>query len=153
MHGLYRISKKIYNAKIVLQKDCFLNMNSKKIYPGFTFIEILISLLILSLGILSYAGLQLKALRYSQETYFKNLALNQAHNISEQWLNTSCKQKFSPLITTWNQQNQLLLPQGNGSIEASDNWSRLELRWNLPLKISQQHLVLSIIAKPTTCRI
>lgn len=50
---------------------------------GFTLLEVLIALLVLSIGLLGLAGLQAKGLRYNQSAYLRSVATAQAYNMAD----------------------------------------------------------------------
>lgn len=52
-------------------------------HQGYTLIEILIAVVILSIGLLGMAGIQIKGMRGTQNTFLKSTATNLAQNIAE----------------------------------------------------------------------
>jgi prepilin-type N-terminal cleavage/methylation domain-containing protein len=86
---------------------------------GFSLLEVLISLSLLSFMLLSLDAMELTILHKSRENYFANVALNQLQNMTER-LQTS-----NPDIDAWNTENQLLLP--NARSEVINN--KIKLCW------------------------
>lgn len=78
---------------------------------GISLIEILISLLILSLMLFGLDVMQFTALREAKAAYYFSVAMQQLKNRIEQ-LNEGEDSKEQFLI--WNQQNHEVLPQGRG---------------------------------------
>ena len=60
----------------------FFKSNKQK-QTGFTLIEILVSLLILSIGLLGLAALQLTGMKHSQSAHYRSLAVNLAYDIAD----------------------------------------------------------------------
>ncbi|MDH5437027.1 MAG: type IV pilus modification protein PilV [Gammaproteobacteria bacterium] len=60
----------------------FLKSNKQK-QTGFTLIEILVSLLILSIGLLGLAALQLTGMKRNQSAHYRSLAANLAYEIAD----------------------------------------------------------------------
>lgn len=60
----------------------FLKSNTKK-QTGFTLIEILVSLLILSIGLLGLAALQLTGMKNNQSSHYRSLATNLSNDIAD----------------------------------------------------------------------
>lgn len=50
---------------------------------GLTLIEVLVALIVLSVGVLGLAGLQITSLQYSQSSYERSLAVMQANDLVE----------------------------------------------------------------------
>jgi len=51
---------------------------------GFTLIEVLVAVLVLAIGLLALAGLQLQTLRFSQGANFRTIATAQAYTLTDQ---------------------------------------------------------------------
>ncbi len=131
-------------------------MNQTKIYRrksyAFSLIEVLISLFILSTGLLALAGLQIKSIQTSHHAYLLTQATLQAHDMAERiksnpvfnyknTTNTShkpdcilrtClpKEIAQYDISEWQQNIALLFPEGAGSIkENRPNNFTVEINW------------------------
>ena len=85
----------------------------KKLYSGFTLIEVLISLVILSLVLLGFDALEIFGIREINNAYHFTLAENQIKSMTEV-LHTS--QDHTQQIAFWTLQNQVLLPHGRGLV-------------------------------------
>jgi prepilin-type N-terminal cleavage/methylation domain-containing protein len=78
---------------------------------GFTFIEILISLMLLSLLLISIDATQLTALRETETAYDFSAAVNQIQNLKAQLAAGIDPQT----LAAWNVQNANILPSGAGT--------------------------------------
>lgn len=76
---------------------------------GFSLLEVLIALTILSIGLLSIAHVQINSLLLNDEAYFHSIATEQVDYLYESALVDPEE------IVFWQQTNQKLLPQGEGS--------------------------------------
>jgi Tfp pilus assembly protein PilV len=82
---------------------------------GFTFIEILISFMLLSLLLVSIDATQLTSLREAESTYDFSAAANQIQNLKSQLTDN-----INPeILTAWNIQNAQVLPNGLGTFSSN----------------------------------
>ena len=93
---------------------------------GFSVIEVLISLLILSLILLGFDAMQIASLRRCQQAYFFSVAEQQLVAMSERLQSFS---EITKQIAIWNQQNQQLLPNGLGVISGTYPDYQLSIFW------------------------
>lgn len=106
-------------------------MNGKGQSSGFTLIEALVALLVLSIGLLGLAGLQLHALQYAHSSYQRTLVNMQALDMAERmW--THLAEPLSEL-EEWRASNRLSLPNWKGAVVAAPDqpgayW--LTISWN-----------------------
>ena len=96
---------------------------------GFSLIELLVSLLILSLVLLGFDALEIYAVRQSRETYFFNVAEEQVHSMVERLRAHALADDVLHQFTLWNEENQQLLPMGNGYITGSYPLYQITLFW------------------------
>lgn len=82
---------------------------------GFTLIEVLISLFILSLLLLGVDTMQLAALRETKNSYAFNVATQQL-NVMQEQLRINKGNNMDQIMQEWNQENKLVLPSGRGMI-------------------------------------
>ena len=54
-----------------------------KTQSGFTLLEIMVAIVVLSLGLLGLAGLQAASLRNNQTAYYRSIATQQAYDIAD----------------------------------------------------------------------
>lgn len=91
-------------------------MKSKGQSRGFTLIEVLVALLVLSIGLLGLAGLQLHALQYTHSSYQRTLVNIQALDMAERmW--THLAEPLSEL-EQWRDLNRQSLPEWKGTVTA-----------------------------------
>lgn len=91
-------------------------INFKKSLWGISFIEVLVSLLLLSMVLLGADVMQVALLRESRESYFCEIAHNQLQLMSDQLHVSAKKTDLKEQITEWNRVNAMLLPQGAGDV-------------------------------------
>jgi type IV pilus assembly protein PilV len=114
---------------------------------GFTLIEVLVAIVVLSLGLLGLAGLQAASLRNNQTAYYRGIATQQAYDMADRLranlagvragnynnlaglpgTNPNC---FSAACSAanmaisdqrqWNTMNAALLPNGTGTVVCAD---------------------------------
>jgi len=77
---------------------------------GFSLIEVLIALCVLSVGLFGIASLQSVSLRRNYDAYLHSIAVTQLASMFNR-LQVSTPQKDLPI---WNRVNAKLLPQGRG---------------------------------------
>jgi len=87
-----------------------------KIMSGFSFIELLVSLLLLSIALLGLDLTEITALRSTREAYFLSVATQQLENAENR---LRVNHQISAVLPIWNQQNQILLPEGHGEISGT----------------------------------
>ena len=113
---------------------------------GFTLLEIMVAIVVLSLGLLGLAGLQAASLRNNQTAYYRGIATQQAYDIADRMRanlagvragnynaltgtpsNPACFMtgcSTADMTATdyfqWNAVNAALLPDGNGTVVCAD---------------------------------
>lgn len=118
-----------------------------KAQSGFTLLEVLVAIVVLSLGLLGLAGLQAASLRNNQTAYYRGIATQQAYDMADRiranlagvragnysnlaglpGANPNC---FAAVCTPaniaiadhrqWNTVNRALLPAGGGTVVCED---------------------------------
>jgi prepilin-type N-terminal cleavage/methylation domain-containing protein len=81
---------------------------------GFSLIEILITLFVISVGILGIIGLQLSSLRVTQNAYFQSIAITQLTALIER-MRAHKPENWPTQLLEWNTINLEVLPQGKGT--------------------------------------
>ena len=125
---------------------------------GFTLLEILISLLILSVGLLGLAGLQVNGLHSNQDSYVLTQAMAQAYDMTDRirantvGFTAGYYNNIAPTIPStdpgcattacssadmashdayqWNTANLNLLPNGKGTVTTSGNTRIITVMWD-----------------------
>ena len=91
---------------------------------GFSFIEVLVSLLLLSLILLCFDAAELFSLRTTQEAYYFNVATHQLNAMTERLIALADHHGLEQQIVIWDAQNKEILPKGRGKVEGRfpDYW-------------------------------
>lgn len=88
-----------------------------KLTAGFSFIEILISMLLLSLIFLGMDGAGVYALHNDKNAWVYRVAFNQLSNMTERLrVVGDDNQYLKQQIEVWNRQNAEILPNGKGTV-------------------------------------
>lgn len=93
---------------------------------GFSLIEVLISLLLLSLILLGFDAAEIYSLRKTCEAYHISVAVNQLSAMSERLRALGNNAGLEQQIFLWNEENQQLLPNGRGIVSLS---SEIKITW------------------------
>lgn len=117
-----------------------------KIMSGFSLIEVLVAIVILSLGMLGMAGLQASSLRNNQAAYYRSQATLLAYDILDRMrANRAVAGQYDvplgPLgagpagivltdLTEWKDTLARELPGGDGSILTVNSMVTVQVRWN-----------------------
>lgn len=121
---------------------------------GFSLIEVLVSLLVLSIGLLGLAGLQVSAVAFNHSAYMRTQATNLAYEISDRMranrqaaLDDAYNGGFAvtpPLcgddvdggtvaeqdVSAWRISLSCTLPGGNGSVDLDGERLTVVVRWD-----------------------
>jgi type IV pilus assembly protein PilV len=96
---------------------------------GFTLLEVLISLFILSYGLLSMAGMQLSALQHSQDAYLRSVATVQLNSMLERLRANSSAVVRDRELLRWNESNLRVLPRGKGEYQCKGENCTATIFW------------------------
>ena len=133
-----------------------LNPRRHRAAAGFTLLEVLIAVLVLSIGLLGLAGLQITSLKFNHSAYMRTAATNLAYDMTDRMrVNRgqaltgaydgvdfpdpplACDPTLIPDgsaaqdILTWRHALICALPAGTGSIERTDgNLVTITVRWD-----------------------
>lgn len=99
------------------------NRGDMKRSKGFSLLEVLITMLVISVGILSLILLQSRALQFSQASYQRSVAVVQANDLVERlWVGVcSLPDSFDEIRDDWAAVNAQSLPEWTGSNSSVDN--------------------------------
>lgn len=123
-------------------------MSMSQTQSGFTLLEVMVAIVVLSLGLLGLAGLQAASLRNNQTAYYRGIATQQAYDMADRiranlvgvragnysnlvaGLPATDPDCFAASCTAadiaiadhrqWNTTNATLLPAGNGTVVCED---------------------------------
>jgi hypothetical protein len=98
-------------------------------FSGLSLIELLISLLILSLVLLGFDAMQWSALHDARESYFFSIAEGQIYSVIERLHAHPRALDLPQQRVLWNRDNQELLPAGKGYISGSYPSYQITLFW------------------------
>jgi len=100
---------------------------------GFTLIEVLVTLFILSVGLLGLAALQIQGLRATHEATLLTQAVACAVDMAERVRAHSADTTASltvPEIQDWKARLAQRLPDGDGSIDLTTASASIDVRWD-----------------------
>ncbi|WP_367606226.1 type IV pilus modification protein PilV [Legionella sp. W05-934-2] len=121
---------------------------------GFSLLEVLISVVVLSVGMLGIAALQANAIKYNQSAQLRAVAITQVGNMADRMLansagiqagaydnitgipsNPSCTVCTSAEVAQrdayeWNTINGQLLPNGQGTVTRNGTLLLITMRWD-----------------------
>lgn len=123
--------------------------------PGFTMIEVLVTILIVSFGLLALAAMLTRSIEYSRGSMMRTVALQQANDMADRMranipaLNSGAYSNISHSasactactactpqelatydICTWNNQNANSLPLGRGAVTKSGSVYSVAVSWD-----------------------
>lgn len=81
---------------------------------GFAMIELIMSMGLISLVLLSLLGYQISIIKNCFQIHLKTIAINQLINFSEMLLTNTSDSQRTAAFSAWNTTNKKLLPQGEG---------------------------------------
>lgn len=96
---------------------------------GFTFIEILVSIFILSFVLLGLSGVILYSLQHMQAAYDEAIAIHQMTSMAERLQALHDHQGLKEQVDAWNVQNKEMLPSGMGTVSGSYPTYQIQLSW------------------------
>jgi prepilin-type N-terminal cleavage/methylation domain-containing protein len=94
---------------------------------GFSLIEVLIALVLLSIVLIGLDASELSSLRESKYSYYYSVAVNQLQSIQQQIL--VYKDSTQDISANWNNQNKLVLLYGRGVISGSYPDYKISIFW------------------------
>lgn len=99
---------------------------------GFSLLEVLVALVILTIALLGISRIGLLALCEQQAAYFRTIANIQAQSIADRVRLSveHCPEFLDQFVREWQAENKTLLPQSNSRIEISPNNYLIVIQWN-----------------------
>lgn len=98
---------------------------------GFALIEVLVALLILSLGLFGIVGMQLVSLQHTQDAYYRSVATLQLSSLFERLRASESDLARARELNDWNMINANLLPQGEGDYHCIADLCTVTVRWKI----------------------
>lgn len=99
---------------------------------GFILLEVLVSVALVSLGSLSLITFSYLTLENTQHNTYLIFAQQQLSNLAQRLAMIGNSTAINAQINAWNQENNLVLPHGNGKVQGSYPNYRLTLCWSEP---------------------
>jgi|SRR6185312_2312438 len=106
-----------------------MKVNKKRRNRGFSLIEVLISLLLLSIVLFGLDAEQIYSIKTVQNAYFFSIGANQMNNAVERLIALRAHAGLDEQIMDWNKENAALLPDGFGAIIGSFPEYIVTLSW------------------------
>ncbi len=107
---------------------------------GFSFLEVLIALFILNIGLLSFANVTLTALRWNQKAYLQSLADIQLDSMGERM--RCCQQDgiiapscLSREMSIWEKENKSFFPAVKSIVTQQGIIYQLKISWRAPANL------------------
>lgn len=97
-------------------------------HAGFSFMEVLVSLLLFSFIILGLDAAQMTSFQKTKISYYLSVAMQQLNNMIER-LSVLRDENSQEVVQQWNKQNAIVLPQGKGEIHGHYPHYILSLYW------------------------
>jgi prepilin-type N-terminal cleavage/methylation domain-containing protein len=108
---------------------------------GFSLIEVLISLFLLSFILLGFNAMEVASLRAARAAYYFDAAANQMNNMVERLRALGLSTGLARQITIWNAQNKKTLPEGLGVVLGHYPFYTITIHWGkADFDCSQIHL-------------
>jgi Tfp pilus assembly protein PilV len=102
---------------------------SPKYILGFSLIEVLVSLLLLSFILLGFEAAEIYSLRAIRAAEYFNSATIQINNMSERLQIVAEQGSLLTQVAAWNSENNQVLPQGRGEVEGVYPMYRISIFW------------------------
>lgn len=96
---------------------------------GFSLLEVMLALFILSVGLLGMVGMQLSAMKYTDEAYFQSLATTQLSSMMERLRANHSSESRERDFQRWNVLNATLLPEGEGRYSCQNDYCTVHVNW------------------------
>lgn len=96
---------------------------------GFTLLEVLIGLLLISFGMLGIMALQLSSLHNSQSAYLHGLASSQLESMLDRMRPNLSFTARDHEFTIWTNLNKRLLPQANTNYTCEEENCNVKISW------------------------
>ena len=102
---------------------------------GLTLIEVLVTILIFSFGLLGFVGLQARAIQFSMSAEDSNRAAMLANEISSTMLVSQSASAPAAVYSAWQARvaaSAVGLPNGQGTVSTTGNVATITLTWQAP---------------------
>lgn len=96
---------------------------------GFSLIEVMLALLILSIGLLGIAGMQLKSFKNINDAYYHSAAIIRLSSMMERLRSNTSGEARARELLRWNAINAAVLPGGEGSYSCYADNCTVTINW------------------------
>jgi prepilin-type N-terminal cleavage/methylation domain-containing protein len=110
-------------------------------FAGFSLIEVLVSLLLLSWIMLGFDATELYSLRQIRAAYYFNSAANQLDNMFERLRSKGIQADVQHEVQIWNLENKAVLPQGWGQVKGGFPDYEVTIYWGGCISPCEQNQV------------
>lgn len=104
---------------------------------GYSFIEVLVALTLISIALFTADALELKTLQAARLTFDRQTAILQIQNITSRLQTWGNSPNEEEQITLWNLQNQKLLPNAEGKVDGEYPLYTIQLTWGRGKHLSE----------------
>lgn len=120
---------------------------------GFSLLEVLIALAILSFGLLGFAEAELWVLQTNRNTYFHSVAVNQINNMAEMFRSCVIKNQLeigcvNNSSKEWQKENLAIFPKAQSHVMAFGSAWQIKLDWQTVGLGSKKYFSLQEIIQP-----
>lgn len=103
---------------------------------GFSLIEVLISLTIISFGLLGLLDAQLVAMAHNHDIYLQKCAINQINTLAEQLHADSSASARNHTILSWQNNIKKIFPEGSADVIQDNSIYQVTIKWSEDRRIS-----------------
>lgn len=96
---------------------------------GFSLIEVLISLLLISFILLGLDAIQIYSLKQARIAYYFSIASHQINNMTERLITLQHHADLTEQIALWNRENSAVLPNSLGTVSGAFPHYIITLNW------------------------
>lgn len=153
MRTMYRLGAKESRQRMQGAARCLTDRASLRASAGFTLIEVLIAVLVMSIGLLGIAALQTTTVQFNRGAYLRSQATSLAYDIADRLranraaaLNGDYDVDFADPapdcaapdgddvveqdLSAWSMALACTLPLGNGAIAVADGIATISISWD-----------------------
>jgi Tfp pilus assembly protein PilV len=112
---------------------------SPQYLAGFSLLEVLISLLLLSFVLFGFDATEVYSLRTIRAAYYFDMANNQLNNMVERLYLINNDSDSLQQVAIWNMQNKTVLPEGLGQVTGHFPVYKITVYWGKKISPCQQN--------------
>jgi prepilin-type N-terminal cleavage/methylation domain-containing protein len=96
---------------------------------GFSLLEVMLALLILSIGLSGIAGMHISSIRYAEEAYHQSLATTRLSSMLDRLRTNRSTFSRERELLRWNELNKQIMPEGEGSYICEQDHCSVTINW------------------------